>query len=100
MLLKRTDKKKFSSRKKHLCSFELLILDDFLLNSFTDEDEIKAIHEILNKRQEASKSTVLCSQRLPNDREAQILDDEGAADAIMKRATKHYTVMINLKEDK
>ena len=100
MLLKKTDKKKFGSRKKHLCSIELLILDDFLLHSFTEEDEIKAIHEILNKRQEATKSTIICSQRLPNDWKAQILNDEIAADAIMKRATKHYTVMINLKEDK
>ena len=65
MLLKKTDKKKFGSRKKHLCSIELLILDDFLLHSFTEEDEIKAIHEILNKRQEATKSTIICSQRLP-----------------------------------
>lgn len=100
MLLKRTDKKKFISRKKHLCSIELLILDDFLLHSFTDEDEIKAIHEILNKRQEANRSTIVCSQRMPNDWKAQILDDEVAADAIMKRATKHYTVMINLHEDR
>lgn len=100
MFLKRTDKKKFGSRKKHLCSIELLILDDFLLHSFTDEDEIKAIHEILNKRQEVNKSTIVCSQRMPHDWKAQILDDEVAADAIMKRATKHYTVMINLKEEK
>ena len=39
-------------------------------------------------------------QRMPHDWKAQILDDEVAADAIMKRATKHYTVMINLKEEK
>ena len=74
--------------------------DDFLIHSFTNEDETKAVHEILNKRQEANKSTIVCSQRMPHDWRAQILDDEVAADAIMKRATKHYTVMINLKEEK
>ena len=54
----------------------------------------------LNKRQESNRSTIICSQRMPTDWKAQILDDEVAADAIMKRATKHYTVMINLHEDK
>ena len=91
-------KDRFTSRKKHLCSIELLILDDFLLHSVSNETEIKVIHEIFNKRVEAHKSTIVCSQRLPQDWKAQIMNDEIAADAIMKRATRHYTVMINLAE--
>lgn len=100
MMLQKADKKKFTSRKKHLCSIDLLILDDFLLHSFSSEDEIKVIHEILNKRQEVHKSTIVCSQRMPNDWKAQVMDDVIAADAIMKRATKHYTVMISTNEAK
>ena len=50
------------------------------------------------KRSELSKSTIICFQREPNSWESMILNDEVSANSIMKRATKHYTVVIKPKE--
>ena len=75
----------------------LLILDDFLLHTITDEREVKVLFEILEKRAEIPLSTVVCSQREPNSWKAMILNDEVSANSIMKRATKHYTVKINTR---
>lgn len=75
----------------------LLILDDFLLHTITDEREIKVLFELLEKRTEHSRSTIVCSQREPKSWAAMILNDEVSANAIMKRATKHYTFVINTK---
>jgi DNA replication protein DnaC len=44
---------------------DLLILDDFLLHTITDEREIKVLFTLLDKRCEDSKSTIVCSQREP-----------------------------------
>lgn len=77
---------------------DLLVLDDFLLNTVTEEREIKVLFEVLNTRIEKSKSTVICSQREPDSWKTMILNDQVTANAIMKRATKHYTVVIQLKE--
>ena len=55
---------------------------------------VKVLMEILEKRIEASKSTIVCSQREPGSWEAMIMNDEVSANAIMKRATKHYIVVI------
>lgn len=72
----------------------LLILDDFLLHTITDEREIKVLFEVLEKRSELSRSTIVCSQREPNSWASMILNDEVSANAILKRATKHYTIVI------
>lgn len=97
--IKELDLAKYNKRKKHLCKIDLLILDDFLLHSITDERQVKVLHELLNKRTEAFKSTIVCSQRMPKNWKVMILNDEIAADAIEKRATKHYTVMIESKNN-
>ena len=76
---------------------DLLILDDFLLHTITDEREIKVLFELLEKRSELSKSTIVCSQREPKSWASMILNDEVSSNAIMKRATKHYTVVIQPK---
>lgn len=73
------------------------ILDDFLLHTITDEREVKVLFEILEKRSELSKSTVICSQREPKSWASMILNDEVSANAIIKRVTKHYTIVINTK---
>ena len=78
---------------KH-CGFDLLILDDFLLHTITDEREVKILFEILEKRSEMKLSTFICSQREPACWGSMILNDEVSANAILKRATKHYTVVI------
>jgi hypothetical protein len=54
-------------------------------------------HEIIKKRSELSKSTVICSQREPKSWASMILNDEVSANAIIKRATRHYTIVINSK---
>lgn len=78
----------------HHIKLDLLILDDFLLHTITDEREIKVLFEVLEKRSELSKSTIVCSQREPKSWASMILNDEVSSNAIMKRATKHYTIVI------
>ena len=90
---------KYESRMKKLMNFHLLILDDFLLNTVSDEREVKVLLDILEKRVECLKSTIVCSQRDPDTWKAMILNDEVSANAILKRVTKHYTVMIELKSE-
>ena len=58
---------------------------------------MKVLFEILEKRSELSKSTVICSQREPKSWASMILNDEVSANAIIKRATRHYTIVINTK---
>ena len=69
-----------------------MILDDFLLNTIMDEQEVKVLMEILEKRIE--ESTIVCPQREPDSWKSMIMNDEVSANAIMKRATKHYIIVI------
>ena len=75
----------------------MIILDDFLLHTIMDEREIKILFELLEKRNEQRKSTIICSQQDPDNWKAMILNKEVSADSIMKRATKHYTIKINTR---
>lgn len=95
--LKLSDYPKYQRKIKQLTNLDLLILDDFLLHTITDEREIKVLFEILEKRCELSRSTIVCSQREPKSWAAMILNDEVSSNAIMKRVTKHYTIVINPK---
>lgn len=92
--LKTTDYKKYQKRLKKICGSGLLILDDFLLHTLSDEREVKILFEILEQRCEINLSTIICSQREPASWSAMIMNDEVSANAILKRATRHYTVMI------
>lgn len=92
--LKTTDYKKYQRRLKKICGADLLILDDFLLHTLSDEREVKILFEILEQRCEINLSTIICSQREPASWSAMIMNDEVSANAILKRATRHYTVMI------
>lgn len=87
----------YEKRMRKLLNFQLLILDDFLHNTITDEREVKILLEIMEKRIELSRSTIICSQREPESWKSMIMNDEVSSNAIMKRATKHYIVMIQLK---
>ena len=53
---------KFQKRRKKICGSALLILDDFLLHTLTDEREVKTLFEILEKRSEVNLSMIICSQ--------------------------------------
>ncbi len=92
--LKATDYMKYQKRLKKTCGAALLILDDFLLHTIADEREVKILFEILEKRCEINLSTIICSQREPSSWSSMILNDEVSSNAIMKRATRHYTVVI------
>ncbi len=94
---KAKDYTKYQKRLKKTCGLDLLILDDFLLHTLTDEREVKLLFEILEKRSEMKLSTFICSQRDPKSWSAMILNDEVSANAILKRATKHFTVLIRPK---
>ena len=95
--LKYEDYTRYERKMRKLLNFHLLILDDFLLNTITDEREVKVLLEIMEKRIELSRSTIICSQREPESWKSMIMNDEVSSNAIMKRATKHYVVMIQLK---
>ena len=86
--------KKFKRNVNYIKKYDLLILDDFLLHTLTDEREVKKLFEIMKKRAELLKCTIVCSQREPNSWPSMILNDEVSADPIKDRATKHYAVVI------
>lgn len=92
--LKENDFTKFKKKLTYHIKLDLLILDDFLLHTVSDEREIKVLFQVMEKRSELSRSTIVCSQREPNSWTSMILNDEVSSNAIMKRATKHYTVVI------
>ena len=48
----------------------------------------------MEKRSELGNSTIICSQREPKSWTAMIYNDEVASNALLKRATKHFTVVI------
>lgn len=96
--LNNRDHTKFLRRLKQLSALDLLILDDFLLHTIVNESEVKMLFTVLEARCEAEKSTIVCSQREPKSWASMILNDEVSANAIIKRATKHYTVVIGTKE--
>lgn len=85
---------KYQRSVKLLIKRDLLILDDFLLHTISEEREVKILFEILEKRLELHNSTIVCSQREPKSWTSMIYNDEVAANALMKRVTKHYTVVI------
>ena len=95
--LKEQDYDKYARKMKKYLKWELIILDDFLLHTITDEREIKILFELLEKRNEQRKSTIVCSQRDLDNWKAMIFNDEVSANSIMKRATKHYTGYKKLK---
>ena len=95
--MKQIDYVKFQRKMKQLIRNELIILDDFLLHTISEEAEMKVLYELLEKRSELSRSTIICSQREPKSWTSMMLNDEVSANAIVKRATKHYTVVINPK---
>lgn len=93
--LKQLDYSKYERKIAGLFKQDLLILDDFLLHTIEDEAEIKILFALLEGRSERRKSTIICSQRAPENWKPMIMNDEISANSIVKRATKHYTIMIN-----
>lgn len=92
---KQLDYGKYERKIAGLFKQDLLILDDFLLHTIEDEAEIKILFALLEGRSERQKSTIICSQRAPENWKPMIMNDEISANSIVKRATRHYTIMIN-----
>lgn len=73
----------------------MALTDDFLLHVITNEAESKVLFALLEGSAERQKSAIICSQRAPENWKPMLMNDEISANAIVKRATKHYTIMIN-----
>ena len=62
-----------------------------------EDDEVKALYDILEKRNELSRSCIICSQREPKAWPSMLMEDEVSSNSLLKRVTKHYIVMIERK---
>jgi len=96
--LKKLDYIKFQKKIKYYTKLDLLILDDFLLHTITDESEIKVLFDILERRSEMQLSTIVCSQREPKSWKSMMLNDEVSSNSVLKRVTKHFVVVIEPKK--
>ena len=94
---RKIDFKQYQKKVKAIINLDLVILDDFLLHPITEDDEVKALYDILEKRNELSKSCIICSQREPKAWPSMLMEDEVSSNSLLKRVTKHYIVMIERK---
>lgn len=95
--IRKLDYKQYQRKVKSIINLDLVILDDFLLHPITEDDEVKALYDILEKRNELSRSCIICSQREPKAWPSMLMEDEVASNSLLKRVTKHYNVMIERK---
>ena len=58
---RKIDFKQYQKKVKAIVKLDLVILDDFLLHPITEDDEVKALYDVLEKRNELSRSCI--SQR-------------------------------------
>ena len=93
-MLKGMNYHKYQQRKKCTYGIDLLILNDFLRYTIFDDRKVKILFKILEKRSEMKVSTFICSQQEPAYWSFMILNDEVHSNVILKRVTKHYTVLI------
>lgn len=92
-----TDYQKYKKKLQALINLDLVILDEFLLHPITEEDKVKGIYDILERRNEMSRSCLICSQREPKVWPSMLMEDEGSSNSMLKRVTRHYSVMIERK---
>ncbi|MBQ9179223.1 MAG: ATP-binding protein [Firmicutes bacterium] len=95
--IRKTDYKQYQRKVKSIINLDLVILDDFLLHPITEDDEVKALYDILERRNELSRSCIICSQREPKSWPSMLMEDEVSSNSLLKRVTKHYNVMIERK---
>ena len=92
--VRRTDYPKYKKKLQSIVNLDLVILDDFLLHPMTEDDEVKALYDVLERRNELSRSCIICSQREPKAWPSMLMEDEVSSNSMLKRVTKHYNVMI------
>lgn len=95
--VRKSDYKQYQKKMKSIINLGLVILDDFLLHPITEDDEVKALYDVLEKRNELSRSCIICSQREPKAWPSMLMEDEVSSNSLLKRVTKHYNVMIERK---
>lgn len=95
--MRKTDYPKYKKKLQALTKLDLVILDDFLLHPITEDDEVKGLYDILERRNELTRSCIICSQREPKAWPSMLMEDEVSSNSILKRVTKHYNVMIERK---
>jgi DNA replication protein DnaC len=61
--IKECDYKKYKTKIRFYSKLDLLILDDFLLHSIESTEERKTLFELMERRNELHRSTIVCSQR-------------------------------------
>ena len=96
-IVRRTDYPKYKKKLRALVNLDLLILDDFLLHSITEDNEVKVLYDILERRNEISRSCIICTQREPKAWPSMLMEDEVSSNSILKRVTKHYNVIVQRK---
>lgn len=95
--LRKADYPKYKKRLHSIVNLDLVILDDFLLHPITEDNEVKALYDVLEGRKEKLKSCIICSQRESKTWPSMLMEDEVSSNSILKRVTKHYNVMIEHK---
>ena len=95
--VRKTAYKQYQKKLKSIINLDLVILDDFLLHPITEDDEVKALYDILEKRNELSRSCIICSQRESKAWPSMLMEDEVSSNSLLKRVTKHYNVMFERK---
>ena len=95
--IKKSDYKQYQKKLRSVINLDLVILDDFLLHPITEDDEVKALYDVLEKRNELSRSCIICSQREPKAWPSMLMEDKVSSNSLLKRVTKHYNVMIERK---
>jgi DNA replication protein DnaC len=71
--LKQCDYPKYECKIRKMLNFHLLIINNFLMNTITDERQVKVLLEVLEKRIELSRSTIFL-QRKPDKCQEMIMN--------------------------
>ena len=95
--VRKSDYKQYQKKLRAVINLDLVILDDFLLHPITEDDEVKALYDVLEKRNELQRSCIICSQREPKAWPSMLMEDEVSSNSLLKRVTKHYNIMIERK---
>ena len=92
--------KKFRAKLKYYAGFQVLVLDDFLLNRISNAEKISVLFSLVKMREERRTTTIVCSQFTPDGWLEHLGEDIGeiaVPDAIRRRlVNKAYIVLIEV----
>ncbi len=78
LIRKRTDLRKFKTRLNYYCRIQVLIIDDFLIQKYTDE-ATGILYSLIKKRDLLKKTTMVSTQYNPSDWNSCLSDDPSTA---------------------